>query len=235
MTVSTPPEPAGRPGAGFRVPPAALLCDMDGTLVDTEHTWLRCVAGLLYEYGAPALADDITAAFAGLPLSRAAELMAERTGRPAGVLARRLDRVFTTSIRTGLTIRPGALRLLDQAAALGVPIALVTASERAVADLVISELGADRFLLTLADGEASRSKPHPDPYLAACLGLGVAPEDSLAVEDTPAGVTAALTAGCRVLAVPSVPGVERGPRTVVVTSLTEVDLTDPDLLAADPD
>ncbi|CAM5739333.1 hypothetical protein SMICM304S_00644 [Streptomyces microflavus] len=54
----------------------------------------------------------------------------------------------------------------------------------------------------------------------------MAAPDCLAVEDTPTGAAAALAAGCRLLAVPSVPGIELGPRTVLVTSLTEADLAD---------
>lgn len=54
----------------------------------------------------------------------------------------------------------------------------------------------------------------------------MAPQDCLAVEDTPTGAAAALAAGCRLLAVPSVPGIEPGPRTVLVASLAEADLTE---------
>lgn len=205
--------------------PAALLCDMDGTLVDTEHQWLQTVAALLRERGRPA-GDAALAPFAGAPLGAAAERLVSEHGIGSGVAATaaRLDRDFTARVAAGVTVQPGALRLLDRARALGIPAALVTASERHVADLVLRTLGAERFALSVTSGETSRGKPHPEPYLAAAAGLGVDPADCLAVEDTPTGAAAALAAGCRLLAVPTVPGIAPGPRTAVVASLEGVDL-----------
>ncbi|MEU4844380.1 HAD family hydrolase [Streptomyces gilvosporeus] len=207
--------------------PAALLCDMDGTLVDTEHQWLATVAGLLREQGR-AVTDEVLAEFAGAPVGDAAQRLVRehRIGPAAGRIAERLDRDFTARVAAGVTVQPGALRLLDRARALGIPVALVTASERHVADLVLRTLGAHRFALSVTSGEAPRGKPHPDPYLAAAARLGVDPADCLAVEDTPTGAAAALAAGCRLLAVPTVPGIAPGPRTAVVASLEDVDLAD---------
>ncbi|GGU90303.1 hydrolase [Streptomyces albospinus] len=210
-----------------RALPAALLCDMDGTLVDTEHQWLEAVAGFLRDQGAPA-SDELVTSFAGAPIDAAAERLVRDHGIRIGITrtAALLDRDFTARVAAGVTVRPGALRLLDRARALGIPAALVTASERHVADLVLRTLGAHRFALSVTSGEAPRGKPHPDPYLAAAARLGVDPARCLAVEDTPTGAAAALAAGCRLLAVPTVPGIVPGPRTAVVASLEDVELTD---------
>ncbi|NGO72253.1 HAD family phosphatase [Streptomyces sp. SB3404] len=195
---------------------------MDGTLVDTERDWLRTVAEAL---GADAGASEVTA-YAGLPLADAGRRMAARdpalTAERATAL---LDRAFTARVRAGVTVQPGALRLLEQARARGVPVALVTASERAVADEVLGVLGRDRFAYSVAAGETRRGKPHPEPYRAAADALGVHPAECLAVEDTPTGVAAARAAGCRVLAVPTVPGIAPAPRVTVTTSLESVTLT----------
>lgn len=208
-----------------RTLPAALLCDMDGTLVDTEHAWLTAVGTLLRAHGAPAGTPDV-APYAGLPVEDAAARLAGLVPLPATELAARLGQEMTTRVAAGVTVQPGALPMLDQARALGIPVALVTAADRPVAELVLGALGADRFACSVTQGETPRGKPHPDPYLSACAELGVDPVDCLAVEDTPTGCAAALAAGCRVLAVPSVPGIAAGPRTTLAASLRSVDLRD---------
>ncbi|MGQ4445327.1 HAD-IA family hydrolase, partial [Streptomyces violaceoruber] len=73
--------------------------------------------------------------------------------------------------------------------------------------------------------EVPRTKPHPDPYLAAAAGLGVDPARCAVVEDTATGVAAAEAAGCHVVAVPSVAPITPAARRTVVASLEEVDLT----------
>lgn len=198
---------------------------MDGTLVDTERDWLATIAELLASYGAAADPDEIATAFAGLPLPDAGVLVAERVPLTAAAATEVLDRTFTAHVRAGVTVQPGALALLDGARELGIPVGLVTASERTVADLVLATLGAHRFACSVTSGETPRGKPHPDPYLAAAAALGVPAEACLAVEDTPTGVAAALAAGCRVLAVPTVGGIAAGPRTTLVTTLENTDLT----------
>ncbi|MFM9367002.1 HAD family hydrolase [Streptomyces sp. Da 82-17] len=212
--------------APFALPrPAALLCDMDGTLVDTEHAWLEAVAEFLHAQGSPSTGPTL-APFAGAALADAADHLVRHglTALTAAQSAEILDRAFTSRVAAGVTVQPGALQLLDGARALGVPTALVTASERHVAELVLDTLGRHRFDTSVTSGETERGKPHPDPYLAAARALGVAPEDCLAVEDTPTGAAAALAAGCRLLAVPSVPGIAPGPRTTVVRTLEDVGL-----------
>jgi HAD superfamily hydrolase (TIGR01509 family) len=200
--------------------PSALLCDMDGTLVDTERDWLATVA----EFLSTRTDDPAVLECAGLTLADGAQLLAPRVRdltvpRAAGLLGR----AFHERVAAGVTVQPGALRLLDEASALGIPVALVTASERPVADLVLDRLGRHRFAHSVAAGEAGRDKPHPDPYASAARALGVDPRHCLAVEDTPTGATSALAAGCRLLAVPTVPGIEPGPRTVLADSLEGVD------------
>ncbi|MDJ1136115.1 HAD family hydrolase [Streptomyces iconiensis] len=205
--------------------PAALLCDMDGTLVDTERDWLATLAELLAAYGAAPEPGELAAAFAGLPLPDAAARVAARVPLTEAEARETLDRAFTARVRAGVTIQPGALALLDGARELGIPVGLVTASERTVTDLILLTLGAHRFACSVTSGETPRGKPHPDPYLAAAAALGVPATGCLAVEDTPTGVTSALAAGCRVLAVPTVDGIAPGPRTTLAPTLEAVDLS----------
>ncbi|MEU9152141.1 HAD-IA family hydrolase [Streptomyces sp. NPDC048417] len=182
-----------------RLPLQAVLFDMDGTLVDTERLWWEAVERVAGRTLGEADEPDVL----GRPVEYTAQWLAGSTGRSGADLAAELHREFADRVRTGIVPRPGALDLLDALAAAGVPTALVTASPRAVADLVLAALGAGRFAASVTADDTGRTKPAPDPYLAACRALDVDPAACVAVEDTETGVASAEAAGCAVLAVPS--------------------------------
>ena len=65
-----------------------------------------------------------------------------------------------------------------------------------------------QFDVVISGHEVARPKPAPDPYLAACESLGVAPgRDVFVLEDSPTGVAAGVAAGLTVIGVPSLDGV----------------------------
>ncbi|MEV4183811.1 HAD family phosphatase [Streptosporangium canum] len=153
-------------------------------------------------------------------------LPGEFSGRPDEVSAEavgaRLTDAFAERIAGGVTPLPGAIRLLDDLGAAGVPVALVSASPRRIVDMVLRTVGAERFRLVVAAEDTERGKPLPDPYLRAAAALGVDPAECVAVEDSPTGLAAARAAGCRVVAVPGdVPAPYGVP---AVDSLEKVDL-----------
>ncbi|MEU7056651.1 HAD-IA family hydrolase [Streptomyces sp. NPDC046197] len=194
------------------------MFDMDGTLVDTERLWWEAVEHVA---GRP-LADADQPDVLGRPVEHTAGWLAATTGRSAADLTRDLHREFTDRVRTGTVPRPGALDLLDALAADGVPTALVTASPRTVADTVLDALGRHRFAVSVTADDTDRTKPAPDPYLAACHALGVDPTACVAVEDTQTGVSSAEAAGCAVLAVPSLAPIAAAPGRTVRESLVGV-------------
>lgn len=201
-----------------RLPLQAVLFDMDGTLVDTERLWWEAVE----QVAGRALTEADEAEVLGRPVEHTADWLAAATGAPAADLAEALHREFADRVRAGIVPRPGALDLLDALARDGVPTALVTASPRAVADTVLEALGASRFAVSVTADDTDRTKPAPDPYLAACRALGVDPAACVAVEDTRTGVSSAEAAGCTVLAVPSLAPIEPAPGRTVLPSLEGV-------------
>ncbi|MFI1024067.1 HAD family hydrolase [Streptomyces olivaceus] len=203
----------------------AVLLDMDGTLVDTEGFWWDVEVEVFASLG-HTLDDSWRHVVVGGPMTRSAGFLIEATGAGIGLaeLSVLLNDGFERRIGRNLPLMPGAARLLAELTAHDIPTALVSASHRRIIDRVLKSLGPHHFALTVAGDEVPRTKPHPDPYLAAASGLGADPGRCAVVEDTATGVAAAESAGCHVVAVPSVAPITPAARRTVVGSLEEVDL-----------
>jgi HAD superfamily hydrolase (TIGR01509 family) len=204
-------------------PLKAVLFDMDGTLVDTEDLWWEAVehvaSTLGYELSDADLPDVL-----GRPVEHVATLLRRATGSSFVSLAADLHREFATRVEGRIVVRPGAVGLLDRLPSHGIPIGLVSASPRSIVDTVLRALGAGRFAVTVTADDTVRSKPAPDPYLLAARVLGVPPTACVAVEDSPAGVRSAESAGCAVLAVPSLTPIPPAPGRAVLDSLEQADI-----------
>ncbi|MET9608183.1 HAD family phosphatase [Streptomyces sp. NPDC006512] len=211
--------------------PAAVLFDMDGTLVDTEVLWWRTteeVAGQLGHRLGPADAPEVV----GRAVQDTAGHLVRLTGGAAdpGAVAASLTDGFFRRVAAGAPLRPGARRLLAELAARAVPFALVSASPRVVVDEVVGgALAHVPFAFTLSADDTERTKPHPDPYREAAARLGLTPGECVAVEDSPDGAASAEAAGCAVLVVPSLLDVPHSPARTFAGSLEDVT---PDLLHA---
>ncbi|MFD8231984.1 HAD family hydrolase [Streptomyces sp. NPDC059696] len=203
----------------------AVLLDMDGTLVDTEGFWWDVEVEVFASLG-HTLDESWRHVVVGGPMTRSAGFLIEATGADITLdeLTVLLNDGFEDRIGRALPLMPGAGRLLAELYEYEIPTALVSASHRRIIDRVLTSLGAHHFGLTVAGDEVPRTKPHPDPYLAAAAGLGADPARCAVIEDTATGVAAAEAAGCHVVAVPSVAPIAPALRRTVVTSLEEVDL-----------
>ncbi|OXR42952.1 Phosphorylated carbohydrates phosphatase [Nocardia cerradoensis] len=197
---------------------AAVLWDMDGTLLDSEKLWDIGVRELAEELGGR-MTDAIRHALIGADARNALRILFDGLGLeldPAAMLAagQWLERRVTELMAGPIPWRPGAQDALATLRAAGLPAALVTNTKRSITELCLETLGRHMFDVSVCGDEVDNGKPAPDPYLRAARLLGVAPEDCVAVEDSPTGSAAGLAAGCRVLvvpceiAVPSRPGLE---------------------------
>ena len=93
---------------------------------------------------------------------------------------------------------------LDEAAALGLRLAIASSSPRAWIDDHLAHLGlSDRFEVTRTADDVARTKPDPELYVSACAALGVAPHEAVAIEDSPNGIRAAKAAGLACVACPN--------------------------------
>jgi HAD superfamily hydrolase (TIGR01509 family) len=185
---------------------AALLLDLDGTLVDSERQTAEGMARALaagqdividqadrdFIIGRSWVAIDahLRARYPRLAWTRA-ELIEATAAEREGVFAEQ-----------GLDILPGARETIDRFADGGVPLALVTGSSRVEAEQMLHALGRRaRFAHVVAAEDVPRSKPAPDGYLLAMRALGVPADGCLVLEDSAAGIAAGVEAGARVVGV----------------------------------
>ncbi len=204
--------------------PAAVLWDMDGTLVDTEPYWIATEYALVSEFGGR-WTDEYARSLVGFDLRDAAAILHDQGGvaLPIDDIVNRLLDGVIERVRNKVPWRPGARSLLTALRKERIPCALVTMSWTRFADAVVRALPPGSFDAVITGDEVTNGKPHPEPYLAAAAALGVRAKDCIAIEDSPTGVQSAVGAGCRTFAVPNVVDVPEGRGYTVVRSLMELD------------
>lgn len=183
--------------------PIAVVCDMDGLLVDTERMERRVWYEAARDHGVE-LTDERFATFIGHSGERNDRLLIEYFGASFDVPGFRANchRRMRVLVETeGVALRPGAREWLAFVASLDIRLGLATSSGPEAMRERLGEL-QPLFDAIVTRADVARGKPHPDLYLEAAARLGVAPADALAVEDSPAGTQAAIAAGMPVVVVP---------------------------------
>ena len=175
--------------------PAAILWDMDGTIVDTEPYWIVAESELVESFGGIwTHADGLSLVGNGLPLT-ASKLQERGVGLSVDDIIERLSNRVIEQLEIAVPWRPGAIELLTEFTAAQVPQALVTMSFASMANR-IAELIPGRPLSQIISGDqVTHFKPHPEAYLLGATRLGVDVTRCLAIEDSPSGLGSAHSAG----------------------------------------
>jgi HAD superfamily hydrolase (TIGR01509 family) len=213
-----------------------VLFDMDGLLVDTEPLWFETEGEVMARLGGGPWTKEDQEALLGGSMDNTVGYLLARAAEPAlpSEVARWMTEGMLKRAAEGrVAVRPGARELLDEVAAAGIPHALVTGSQRPFTEAVLASTGF-RFPVVVTGDDVTRTKPDPEPYLLAAKLLTAAPANSVALEDSPNGVASATTAGCRVIAVPSLLPIPPAPGRLVAESLTKISLTTLRSLALQP-
>ena len=200
--------------------PAAVLWDMDCTLVDTEPYWMRAEGELVREFGG-SWTDEDALQVVGAGLWEAAAVF-QRAGVDLDadtIVARLTARVREQLAEHGVPWQPGAQALLKSVRDAGVPTALVTMSVRSMAEDIVAAIPFHAFDLLVTGDEVAEPKPHPEPYLTAAERLGVDIAECVAIEDSPPGLRSATSAGTVAIGVPHMVPLDPGAAHVIWPTL----------------
>jgi HAD superfamily hydrolase (TIGR01509 family) len=182
----------------------AVIFDLDGVLIDSEHVWDRARRDVAREHGGTWV-SDATASMQGMSSVEWARYMQQQLGvrlDQQQIIERVLEALFA-AYANGLPLLPGALEAVRRLAQRW-PLGLASSSNRSVIDHVLrlADL-ADLFAATVSSEEVARGKPSPDVYLEAARRLDKRPEACVAVEDSANGIRSAVAGRTRVVAVPN--------------------------------
>lgn len=204
----------------------AIIFDLDGTLIETEHLWDEVRRGLARDAGVE-WPEEATRAMMGMSTREWSTYLADHVGVPMSpeLAARATIEGMAEHHRTGLELLPGAVEAVRRMAR-HYRLALASSSPRILIDAATEGLGiADLLEATVSTEEVERGKPEPDGFLRAAELLGVEPSRCVAVEDSENGILSALNAGMTVLTVPPAfepPAAKLLERTTVLGSLDEL-------------
>ena len=207
--------------------PAAVLFDLDGTLVDSEHYWMLSERKLADEHGAEwSQSDGID--LIGMSLYDSSVIIGRKLGSalaPEEIIDR-LTAVVIEQLQVALPWRPGARELLFELRQAGIKTALVTMSMRRMALAVADAVGFEAFDVVVAGDDVEFGKPHPEAYLKAAELLGVDPADCIAIEDSVPGLASAEAAGTKAIGVPNLVKLEEIEGRILWPTLEGVTLAD---------
>ncbi|MCJ1714810.1 HAD family phosphatase [Curtobacterium sp. VKM Ac-2922] len=207
------------------VQPAAVLWDMDGTIIDTEPIWQQSQVELTARYGAEWTHED-GLSLVGSGLERSGEILRDKgvDMEVEEIVQWMTAYVMERLSHDDLPWRPGARELIEELHARGIPTALVTMSRRTMALVAADALADHPFRVVVAGDDVEHPKPHPEAYLSAAAQLGVDATACVAIEDSATGVAAAVASGAVTIAVEHIVPLPETAGDVYLTSLAGVDV-----------
>ena len=213
----------------------AVIFDFDGVIVDTEPLHYRAFQRVLEPHGFHFTWQEYVDTYIGFDDRDAFKEAFASLGRELdSILLQQLiaekAAVFQDVIRDGVAAYPGVVDLINRLHTAGIPLAICSGALRSdiLPILSLLEIGECFSVIVTAD-DVPASKPDPHCYrltfdrLSALQQHPISKESTVVIEDTPAGISAALGAGLRVIAVTnSYPAEKLTTATQITTSLVEL-------------
>ena len=199
----------------------AVIFDMDGLLVDTEKLLQRFWVEAARFYGYPMEKEHVLQirSLSGKLASPLLKRLVCEDFDYAKVRLKRLELMNAYIAEHGIGKKKGIDELLDYLDTTGLKKAVCTATDDKRTKLYLESIGIyHRFDKHISGNMIENGKPAPDIYLYACEQLGLAPNECIALEDSPNGITSAYDAGCMPIMVPdlSLPDEVTKPKTIAV-------------------
>jgi HAD superfamily hydrolase (TIGR01509 family) len=211
----------------FKQLPAAVLWDMDGTLIDSEPYWMKS-EGAFARANNSAWSEQDGLNLVGMSLYDSSKIIKEKVGsdlEPEQIIEQLTDEV-TAQLKQEILWRPGAKELLMLLRKKKVKTALVTMSMHRMAKQVVDSIGFDAFDVIVAGDDVLHGKPHPEAYLKAAELLGVKAEECVAFEDSISGLRSAEAAGTRAVGIKNIVDIPSEPGRILWPTLEGVTMAD---------
>jgi len=183
----------------------ALIFDLDGTLVNSMPAHFKAWCLALEDHGSPGVfPEDVFYAMGGRPTRDIVEIINGERG-----LKLDPERVALSKKRHFMK-ELDRLELIEEVASFArenrgkVPMAVASGGSRVVVEKTLQVMGiSDWFDEVVSSDEVANGKPAPDVFIEAAARLGVSPSDCVVFEDGRAGIEAAISAGMKVVTVPT--------------------------------
>lgn len=183
----------------------AVIFDLDGTMVDTEHLWMSVMTELSASYGV-VQTEDIRRRMMGTTDALGLAIYKEAHGLDDSVEELTLKRRALV-LEHVASVRPnqGLFELLDLIDDLELKKAVATSSFTVFAQTILTSLDVKhRFDAVITGDEVTKSKPNPQIFLMAAERLQVQPARCVVLEDAENGIQAAAAAGMKSVAIPHI-------------------------------
>lgn len=189
----------------------AIIFDMDGVLVDSEHVITKAAMLALKEYGVTVKESDFHP-FTGTGEDRFIGGVAALYGLDYKLeMKTRTYQIYLDIVREEIRIFDGISELLRLLRAHGLKTAVASSADRIKVNANLPAAGIDPLLFdAICSGDdVVHKKPAPDIFLLAASRLGIPPKNCIVIEDAVSGITAATAAGMRSIGVTSAFPAER--------------------------
>jgi HAD superfamily hydrolase (TIGR01509 family) len=180
-----------------------IIFDLDGVLIEAKEIHFDALNQALgYEYQINW--EEHLTTYDGLKTNQKLEMLSERKGLPKEYHKRIWDAKQNITLQKLKELTPSnqLVYCMSELVEMGYKIAVCSNSIRKTVLTVLSKLGIMEYMdLVISNEDVKNSKPHPEMYWKAISTMGMLPDETLIVEDSPYGLLAAYRAKAHILRV----------------------------------